>query len=148
MKPMCPIHLIIDSSAFFDVLLMLIICWILVDHVMNLCLGRVVVSVLKLKCHPRIIFVSDNPPSAANLFFAIIGLQGIGLFLSFGWASISIASGIAASNSQSVFLLPGRSTYILLCCWCNVVSRLVMYPTKILMYRTMVLLARLTKVRC
>jgi hypothetical protein len=30
----------------------------------------------------------------------------------------------------------------------TVISHLVMYHTKVLMYRTMVLLARLTKVRC
>ncbi len=63
----------------------------------------------KLKCHPRIIFVSDNPPSAINLSFSTIGLQGMGLFLLFGWVATSIASGIAAS-SQSAFLVPGRST--------------------------------------
>jgi hypothetical protein len=104
-----PIRPIIDPSAFFDILLMLIICSIWVDHTMNLCSGRVTVSVLKMKCHPRIIFVSDNPPSADNLFFAINGLKGIGSFLSFCQASTSIASGIAAF-SQSVFLVPGRST--------------------------------------
>jgi hypothetical protein len=98
MKPTCPICPIIDSSAFFDVLLVMIICCILADHSMNLCSERFTVNVLKLKCHPRIIFVSDNPPSAANLSFAIIGSWGIGLFLSFGWAATSIASGIAASS--------------------------------------------------
>ncbi len=76
---------------------------------MNLCLGRFAVSVLTLKCHPRIIFLSDNPPYAANLSFAIIGSQGIGSFLTFGRAATSIASGIAAS-SQSTFLVPGSST--------------------------------------
>ncbi len=79
------------------------------DHALNFCSMRVTVSVLKLKCHPRIVFVSDNPPSAANLSFASIGLWGMGLFLLFGWAAISIASGIAVS-SQSVFLVPGRWT--------------------------------------
>jgi hypothetical protein len=76
---------------------------------MNLCSGRVTEIVLKLKCHPRIIFVSVNPPSVFNLSFATIGSRGMGSFLSFGWAATSIASGIAAS-SQSAFLMPGRSS--------------------------------------
>ncbi len=62
--PICPI---IDLSDFSDVLLLLISCWILTDYAMNLCLGRCTVSVLNLKWHPRIIFVFDNPSSAANL---------------------------------------------------------------------------------
>jgi hypothetical protein len=91
-------HLLIDdSSAFFDVLLVLIICSILADHDMNLCLGRFTLSVLKLKCHPRIVFVSDNPLSAAYLSFATISLWGMGLFLSFGWAATLIVIGIAAT---------------------------------------------------
>ncbi len=66
------------------------------------------VSNLKLKCQPRITFVSANPPSAVNLSSATIFLRGIGSFASFRRAAILIARGIAASN-WSMFLVPGRS---------------------------------------
>jgi hypothetical protein len=69
------------------------------------------VSVLTLKCHPRIIFVSDDPPSAASLSFAIIGSQGMGSFLLFDQAATLIVSGFAASSS-SMFLVSGRTTVI------------------------------------
>ncbi len=65
---------------------------------MNSCSGILMVSVLTLKCHLRIIFVSEDPPSAASLSFAIIGLQGMRSFLSFGQAATLIVSGIAASS--------------------------------------------------
>jgi hypothetical protein len=58
----------------------------------------------------KIILDSANPTSAADLSFTtIIGLQGIGLFLSLGLAAISIASRIAAS-SLLTFLVEGKST--------------------------------------
>ncbi len=65
-------------------------------------------SVLKLKCHQRITFVSNNPPSALNYSLATISLQEIGSFLLFGWAATLIASGIAAL-SLLAFPVPGRS---------------------------------------
>ncbi len=115
---MCPIHPIVDLRAFFDVLIVLIICWILADPTMNLRLRRVTVSVLKFNCHPRVIFVSDNPSSAANLSFATIGTQWMGSFLSFGRAATLIASGIAAS-SQFRFCVPGKWTVNLVMSWCK-----------------------------
>jgi hypothetical protein len=108
-KPMrlrCPI---IDSRDFFDVLPSSIIFFILADQAMCLCLEGVTVRVLKLKWHPRITFVSDNPPSALNFSRATIALQGIGLFSLFGWAVTLIASGIAALGLLA-FLVLGRST--------------------------------------
>ena len=79
------------------------------DHAMYLCSGRDTVSVRKLKSHPRIVFVSDNPPSAFNLSSATIFLRGIGSFTSIGRATTSITRGMAASN-RSAFLVPGKST--------------------------------------
>ena len=49
------------------------------------------------------------PPSANNLSFATIALQGRGLFASLGQATTSIARGIAASN-RDAFLVPGMLT--------------------------------------
>ncbi len=89
---------------------MLIICWILTDHAMCLCSRRVMVSVLKLKFQPRIMFVSAQPPSTANLSFAIIGLWGMGLCLSLGHAANLIASGNAASSLMA-FSVSRRSTF-------------------------------------
>ena len=66
-------------------------------------------SVRKLKSHPKIIFVSERPPSAANLSFATIVSRGIGSFTSSGRAATSIARGIAASN-RDAFSVPGMST--------------------------------------
>ncbi len=106
---MWPMQPIIVSSIFLVVLHAWIISLIPPDQAMCLCSGRVTVSVLKLKSHLRMVFVSDNPPSTVNLYSAIIFLQGIGSFALFGWAVTSIAKGIAAS-SQSVFMVLGRLT--------------------------------------
>jgi hypothetical protein len=75
---------------------------------MCFCLGRVTVSVQNLKCHPRIIFVSANPPSAFNFSCTTMGSQGIGLLTSFGRAATLIARGIAALT-LSALRVPGRS---------------------------------------
>ena len=64
---------------------------------MYLCSGRETVSVRKLKSHPKIVFVSDNPPSAFNLSSATIFSRGIGSFGLMGHAATSIARGIAAA---------------------------------------------------
>ncbi len=64
-------------------------------------------SVQKLKRHPRIIFVSANPPSAFNFSCATMGSRGIGSLTPFGQAATSIARGIAAS-SLLVLCVPGR----------------------------------------
>ncbi len=98
MKPTWPMHPIVDSRILFVVLRAWIISLISRDQAMCLRSGRVKVSVLKLKYHPRIVFVSDNPPSAVNLSSAIIFLLGIGSFALFGWAATLIAKGIAASS--------------------------------------------------
>ena len=66
-------------------------------------------SVRKLKSHPRIIFVSERLPSANNLSFATIVLQGIGSFTLSGRAAISFARGVAASN-RDAFSEPVKST--------------------------------------
>jgi hypothetical protein len=76
MKPMFPICPIVNSSVFFDVFLVLIISWILTDHAINLCLGGVTVSVLKLKRHLRIIFVSDNPPLLSTCLLRPLACRG------------------------------------------------------------------------
>ena len=76
---------------------------------MYLCSGRDTVSVRKLKSHLRIVFVSDNPPSAFNLSSATIFSRGIGSLGSLGRAATSIARGIAAAI-LSMFFEPGMST--------------------------------------
>ncbi len=66
-------------------------------------------SVLKLNSQLRITLGSERPPSANNLTFAPIVLQGIDLFVLSGQAVTSIARGIAASK-QDAFLVPGMLT--------------------------------------
>ena len=86
---------------------------------MYLCSGRETVSVRKLKSHPRIVFVSDNPPSAFNLSSATIFSRGIGSLGSLGRAATSIARGIAAAI-LSMFFEPGMLTVSpQLCCQCK-----------------------------
>ncbi len=65
-------------------------------------------SVRKLKSHPRIMFVSDNPPSAVNLSSATIFSRGIGSLGSLGRAATSIARGIGAAI-RSILFEPGIS---------------------------------------
>ena len=97
------------SRSFEVVHFDVIIFWIAALQVMNLWSGRDMVSVLKLKSYPRITYISKMPPSANNLSFATIALQGRGLFASLGQAATSIARGIAASN-RDAFLVPGMLT--------------------------------------
>ena len=106
---MCPRRPIVDSSCFFVIRRDQIICFSSLDHTMYLCLMRDTVSVQKLKSHPRVIFVSDNPPLDFNLSSATIFLHGIGFFTSFGRAATSIARWMSASN-QSVCFVPGKLT--------------------------------------
>ncbi len=76
---------------------------------MNLWSRRKMVSIIKLKFQPRIIFVSERPPSTSNLSFANIVLRSISLFALSDWVATSIARGIAASN-RDAFLVPGMLT--------------------------------------
>ncbi len=76
---------------------------------MNLWSGRKTASVLKLNSHPKITFVSERPFSAISLSLAIIGLQGMGSFISLGCAAASIARGVAASM-QVALSIPGMLT--------------------------------------
>jgi hypothetical protein len=107
-KPTCPMRPIINSNCFSVVHRFSIIRLISQDHAVYLCSGRVTVSVLKLKSHPRIIFVSVNPPSAINFSNATIRFRGIGSLGSNGQAATSIVRAIAVS-SLSAFIVPGRS---------------------------------------
>ncbi len=62
-------------------------------------------SVLKLKCQPRITFVSVRLPSANDLFFASIVSGEIGSFASPGQAATSIARRIALPNGMHFWCL-------------------------------------------
>jgi hypothetical protein len=106
-KSTCPMRPIGDSNCFFVVHCFLIICRISRDHTIYLCSGRVTVGVLKLNSHPRIIFVSVNPPSAINFSSATISSRGMGSMTSHGRAATLIARAIAAS-SLLAFIVPGR----------------------------------------
>ncbi len=100
---------------FHSCFCVLFISWISCNRAMCLCSGRVTVSVLKLKCHLRMIFVSDSPPSTVNLSSATIFTQRIGSFTLFGWAGTSIGKGITAS-SQLAFM--GRVGRLLVPSYC------------------------------
>ncbi len=90
---------------------------------MNLCLGRVTVSVVKLKCHPRIFAVSDNPPSAFNLSLQPLACKG--------WVYFCCLVGLLPQLQVKLWLLVDPCSLclvgqllILLCCWCKRLSNL------------------------
>jgi hypothetical protein len=55
---------------------------------MNLLSGKDIASSLKLKCQPKIIFVSSAAASASNLFFAGMSWRGMGSFSMRGLAAV------------------------------------------------------------
>ncbi len=106
-KPMWPSGPIVNLRAFYVVLPSPMIVWIFLDHAMCFCSGRLRVSVQKLKFHPRIIFVSANPPSAFNLSYNTIGSRGIGSLMLFGQAGCFKSVGIACPGE-----IDGESSWV------------------------------------
>ena len=82
------------------------------SQAMNLCLGRAMVRSLVLNSHPRMVLVSESPPSANNLFSAKGFSLGIGSAVSIGLHRVCIARGAAAERREVAFGMSGPKTII------------------------------------
>ena len=106
-----------SSSKLDDVVLPLVsIVLINRDQAINLCVGSEMVSALKSKNHPRMVFCSSNAPSALSLSAAINSLLGNGSPECSGWAMAksvahSICSKLSVAGKSTVNPIVSSSTH-------------------------------------